>query len=99
MINVGDFRMIIDNWKSLHPARHVVDWAEWQAGYVGAALLMPESFVRRAAKAYFAERKERPPLAKDSADASTLAQRISLAFDVSVEAATVRLAKLGYLKD
>jgi len=76
-----------------------VDWAEWQAGYVGAALLMPESFIRRAAEAYLAERKELVPLAKDSADASTLAQRISLAFDVSVEAATVRLAKLGYLKD
>ena len=60
---------------------------------------MPESFMRRAVEAYFGERKERPPLAKDSADASTLAQRISLAFDVSVEAATVRLAKLGYLTD
>ncbi len=86
-------------WKSLHPTRHVVDWAEWQAGYAGAALLMPESFIRRATEAYFAERKEHPPLAKDSADATTLAQRISLAFDVSVEAATVRLSKLSYLTD
>jgi IrrE N-terminal-like domain len=86
-------------WKSLHPARHVVDWAEWQAGYAGAALLMPESFIRRAAEAYFAERKERPPVAKESAEGSALAQRISLAFDVSVEAAMVRLAKLSYLTD
>jgi Zn-dependent peptidase ImmA (M78 family) len=70
-----------------------------EAGYAGAALLMPESFIRRAAEAYLAERKGRPPLAKDSADASTLAQRISLAFDVSVEAATVRLAKLQYFAD
>jgi Zn-dependent peptidase ImmA (M78 family) len=72
----------------------VVDWAEWQAGYAGAALLMPESFIRRAAEAYFADRKEHPPVAKDSADASTLAQRISLAFDVSAKAATVRLRVL-----
>jgi Zn-dependent peptidase ImmA (M78 family) len=64
-----------------------------------AALLMPESFIRRAAEADFAERKERPPVARGSADASTLAQRISLAFDVSVEAATVRLAKLSYLTE
>src|SRR5260370_42227750 len=74
-------------WKSLHPTRHVVDWAEWQARYAGAALLVPESFIRRATEAYFAEPKEHPPLAKDSADATTLAQRISLAIDVSVEAA------------
>ena len=60
---------------------------------------MPESFIRRATEAYLAERKEHQPLAKDSAEASSLAQRISLAFDVSVEAATVRLAKLGYLID
>ena len=86
-------------WKSLHPSRDVVDWAEWQAGYAGAALLMPESFIRRATEAYFAARKERPPVARDSADASTLARRISLAFDVSVEAATVRLSKLSYLTD
>ena len=77
----------------------MVDWAEWQAGYAGAALLMPESFIRRAAEAYFVERKERSPVAKDSAEASSLAQRISLTFDVSVEAAMVRLAKLGYFTD
>lgn len=86
-------------WNTLHPARHVVDWAEWQAGYAGAALLMPDSFMRRAVEAFFVERKERPPVAKDSAEASSLAQRISLAFDVSVEAATVRLAKLSYFTD
>jgi hypothetical protein len=86
-------------WKNLHPTSRVIDWLEWQAGYAGAALLMPESFMRRAAEAYLIERNERRPLAKGSADASSLAQRISLAFDVSVEAATVRLAKLSYLTD
>jgi IrrE N-terminal-like domain len=35
-------------WKDLLPTSRVVDWAEWQAGYAGGALLMPESFMRRA---------------------------------------------------
>jgi Zn-dependent peptidase ImmA (M78 family) len=86
-------------WKNLHPTRRVIDWLEWQAGYAGAALLMPESFVKRATAAYFAERRDRPPVGKDSADASALAQRISLTFDVSVEAAKVRLAKRNCLTD
>ena len=86
-------------WKNSIRLATWVDWAEWQAGYAGAALLMPESFIRRAAEAYFVERKERSPVARDSAEASSLAQRISLTFDVSVEAAMVRLAKLGYFTD
>jgi Zn-dependent peptidase ImmA (M78 family) len=75
----------------------VVDWFEWQAGYASGALLMPESFARRTVEAYFQNRSERPPVAKGSPEASVLCQRISLAFDVSVEAATVRLSQLGCL--
>ena len=86
-------------WQSLLPTGAVVDWFEWQAGYASGALLMPESFARRAAAAYFQHRSERPPVAKGSPEASALCQRISLAFDVSVEAATVRLKQLGYLTE
>ncbi len=86
-------------WKDLLPTSRVVDWAEWQAGYAGGALLMPESFARRAAEAYLQNRSERPPVARASPEASALCQRISLAFDVSVEAATVRLKQLGYLTE
>jgi hypothetical protein len=86
-------------WQSLLPTGQVVDWFEWQAGYASGALLMPESFARRSAEAYFQNRSERPPVAKGSPEASVLCQRISLAFDVSVEAATVRLSQLGYLTD
>jgi hypothetical protein len=86
-------------WQSLLPTSAVLDWLEWQAGYASGALLMPESFARRAAEAYFQNRSERPPVAKGSPEASPLCQRISLAFDVSVEAATVRLKQLGYLTE
>lgn len=86
-------------WQSLLPTEGVVDWMEWQAGYAGAALLMPESFVRRAAAAFLRDRKENVPVKKGSATASALSERISLTFEVSDEAAMVRLAKLGYLID
>jgi hypothetical protein len=86
-------------WKDLLPTSYVVDWAEWQAGYAGGALLMPESFARRTVEAYFQNRSERPSVAKGSPEASVLCQRISLAFDVSVVAATVRLSQLGYLTE
>jgi hypothetical protein len=84
-------------WNDLLPTSHVVDWAEWQAGYAGGALLMPESSARRTATAYFRNRSVRPPVAESAQEASVLRQRISLAFDVSVEASTVRLKQLGYL--
>jgi hypothetical protein len=87
------------HWRDLLPAERMADWAEWQAGYAGGALLMPESFIRRTAEAYFQNRTEGPPVAKGSPEASALCRRISLAFDVSVEAATVRLKQLGYLTD
>jgi Zn-dependent peptidase ImmA (M78 family) len=86
-------------WQSLLPTGQVVDWFEWQAGYASGALLMPESFARRTVEAYFQNRSERPPVTKGSPEASVLCQRISLAFDVSIEAATVRLKQLGYLTE
>ena len=69
-------------WQSLLPTERVFDWFEWQAGYASGALLMPESFARRTAEAYFQNRYEHPPVAKGSPEASSLCQRISLAFDV-----------------
>jgi hypothetical protein len=77
----------------------MADWAEWQAGYAGGALLMSESFARRAVAAFFRERMEEPPVAKSSADAATLCDRIALTFDVSAEAARVRLSQLRFLSD
>lgn len=84
---------------NLLPSDLVLDWMEWQAGYAAGALLMPESFVRRAVAAFFCNRAEKPPIKKDAVTAPTLSGRIALTFEVSEEAANVRLAKLGYLID
>lgn len=60
---------------------------------------MPETFLRRAGDAFFRERKEKPPVMKDSADATSLKDRVSRTFDVFLDAANVRLTQLGYLRD
>lgn len=60
---------------------------------------MPQSFIRRTVAAFFRERNEQPPVMRRSADALALSDRLALTFDVSVEAASVRLAQLGYLTD
>lgn len=60
---------------------------------------MPESFVRRAVAAFFRERTQEPPVARSSADAAALCDRIALTFDVSAEAARVRLSQLRFLAD
>lgn len=73
-------------WKDLLPTSRVVDWAEWQAGYAGGALLMPESFMRRAVSAYFRGNAQGPSVSRKSPDASQLAQRIALTFEISPEA-------------
>ena len=64
-------------WKSLLPTKRVVDWFEWQAGYAGGALLMPESFVRRTVKAYFQSRSERRRLPRARQKRSALPAHIA----------------------
>lgn len=66
---------------------HQVDWMEWQAGYVSGAILMPESAVRATAREV------------ESADSLTLLNAIVERFQVSGDAARVRLTKLGLLAD
>jgi Zn-dependent peptidase ImmA (M78 family) len=49
------------HWRDLLAAERVADWAEWQAGYAGGALLMPESFMRRAVAAFVHGRHGQTP--------------------------------------
>jgi Zn-dependent peptidase ImmA (M78 family) len=86
-------------WKDLLPHERVTDWMEWQAGYGGGGLLMPESFIRRTVAAYCRERRVEGPFKKSSPAGATLIDRAALTFEVSTEAAMVRLAKLAYLID
>jgi IrrE N-terminal-like domain len=66
---------------------HQVDWMEWQAGYVSGAILMPESAVRATAKEV------------KSGDIGALLGAVIGRFQVSEDAARVRVSKLGLLAD
>ncbi len=72
------------------------DWMEWQASYAAAALLMPQSRLHLVVAACFKARKiEQVQIG--SSRASNLIQLVGEAFDVSEDAARVRLSQLGYL--
>jgi hypothetical protein len=72
-------------------------WMEWQAGYVCGGLLIPKHRVDLLADAFGKERSVRVPLKLDSLDAQALTKRLTDLFDVSRDAARVRLLKLGQL--
>jgi Zn-dependent peptidase ImmA (M78 family) len=71
------------------------DWFEWQANYAAGALLMPRTRLHQTVAAYFRGR-EIYKLPSDSPGANNLKQRVGEAYDVSAEAAGVRLSQLGY---
>ncbi|WP_292526802.1 ImmA/IrrE family metallo-endopeptidase [Mesorhizobium sp.] len=73
------------------------DWMEWQAGYVGGALLMPVSRVRALAAAYCESHNLFGIVGQDDSHGHTLIEKISAAFEVSADAARIRLIKLGIL--
>lgn len=74
------------------------DWMEWQAGYACGALLMPTTPLRDEVRA-FANAHDLPPgkVATDSSLGTALIARIALAFQVSRDAARVRLLQRGYM--
>ena len=74
------------------------DWMEWQAGYVCGALLMPVTRVRALAKE---DRETRGPMGvpgRTSKRGQALITATRKAFQVSAEAAQVRLHQLNLLK-
>lgn len=73
------------NREDVHGAQP--DWMEWQAGYVSGAILMPDSAVRATAKAVAA--------GNNLALLGAVVER----FQVSGDAARVRLLKLGLLSE
>ena len=75
------------------------DWMEWQAGYACGAFLMPMTHVQRIAGAYQQSHNLFGPVPHNSDDGRRLIEEISTGFQVSTEAARVRLAKLGFLGD
>src|SRR5581483_8263475 len=74
-----------------------VDWMEWQAGYACGALLMPVSEAKHAIRDFFESNDLFAPIEADSAPAGKLRGIIARLFDVSDDAARIRLLKLGAL--
>jgi Zn-dependent peptidase ImmA (M78 family) len=73
------------------------DWIEWQAGYACGAFLMPASALRQLIRSYmerhglFGLVGERDPHGQDLIDI------VKSGFEVSGDAARIRLLKLGIL--
>ncbi len=75
------------------------DWMECQAGYVCGAVLMPHTRVKAIAREYFESIRQRDPLGATSPAAAVLIGRVVGAFQVSADAARVRMLKLKILSE
>lgn len=73
------------------------DWMEWQAGYVCGALLMPLSAVRRTLGGIHDRLGSSEAVHADSQAGEELIRAVVQSFQVSAQAAQVRLQRLGYL--
>lgn len=74
------------------------DWMEWQAGYVCGALLMPVAHFRRVVSGYQRTNGIFGPVAAGSEHAAALIDKIRQEFQVSADAARVRLSQHSYLQ-
>ena len=70
---------------------------EWQAGYICGAILMPISFIRKLAADFVSSRNHFGPISPQSENGRHIIDLISREFQVSQDAARVRLLKLGIL--
>ena len=78
---------------------YVGDWMEWQAGYASGAILMPISWLRDLIQEAFTAWGAFANIPRNSAQAVDLIARVAHRFDVSTDAARVRLSQLDYLTD
>lgn len=75
------------------------DWLEWQAGYFSGAILMPAQQVRRAVGDLLRDRGIHGAAVIGTPPAAEAERHTIASFQVSTEAAQVRLRKLGLLAD
>ncbi len=73
------------------------DWMEWQAGHACGALLMPVSYLRRVVGAYQEANGLFGVIGTSSEHGQALISRVQEAFQVSADAARVRLLRLNIL--
>jgi len=74
-----------------------VDWMEWQAGYACGAYLMPNSHLRRVVSDYMRRHQVLTELHASALEATELVAIVAGTFDVSGDAARVRLLKTKHL--
>ena len=75
------------------------DWMEWQAGYVSGAILIPITQLERLVQMTFDTWGAFGSVPTSSIQGADLIARVAAQFEVSNDAARVRLAQLGYLTD
>ena len=73
------------------------DWMEWQAGYVCGALLMPATRVRNLVGDYQESNGLYGAIGYNDNHGRALIDAVQTSFQVSSDAARIRLLKLGYL--
>lgn len=76
-----------------------VDWLEWQAGYISGALLMPITVFRQIAMSAIGKSGAYSPILVNTSAGRQLVSAIATNFQVSANAACVRLLQLGYLTE
>lgn len=79
----------------LHAANY--DWMEWQAGYVCGAILMPVTYIRRLVSDYCQARDLHGTVSVGSDHGRRILSAVVETFEVSEEAAEVRLKVLKLL--
>jgi hypothetical protein len=76
-----------------------VDWLEWQAAYASGSLLMPRTAVGQSVSSVLEREGAYGPTPETASLAGKIVDAVVAGFEVSREAATVRLRKLNHLVD
>ena len=76
-----------------------VDWMEWQAGYASGAYLMPITHLKHVVQGVLHSAKWEGPVSVASTLAGELVSQVTDAFQVSADAARVRLIKCEFLTE
>ncbi len=75
------------------------DWIEWQANYISGAILIPINDLKPRLLKYLQQHDLSTGIYLNSPHARLLIQRVSERYEVSIDAARVRLQQLGYISD
>jgi IrrE N-terminal-like domain len=76
-----------------------IDWMEWQAGYVCGAILMPKSYLTKCVQNFCQQNELTLPIKLTDWEANDLINLVASTFQVSRDAAKIRLIKLKHLVD